>query len=618
MHSHWLNLAAQLEQAYARYQDKAHTPHLLQAPGRTSSNGRAADAFEGFARLTLLRAFLHKAGHATDLNLLTDALNAGLGLTQNRTARHNPWPAITDNSQAIVDTAALALALRIIGPEYLDHLPTSTRDALIARLRPALTAQTPTTNWHMFKYVLAATLQQLEGETPAAQATMQQAAEIIEQWHLGRGWYSDGPGRRIDFYNSWAFHFYPELEWHLTGVSMVPDLHQRSEQFVTDLGALIASNGAPIAFGRSLIYRYAAATGFATNLLIGAGDAAQQANSAAKANSVLNFFASRNQIPGNPQTAGWTLRTSQVAQNYSGPAASLWAAKLLVRLLIPATDPTWQTAPTPAPAEQTQTQTPTPTVLPIPGLMITPGCAFNHGTSSLQPGLQLASNLYDQLTFSSQAVPLRQHRRPHHALVFTSPTFTATRTPSRVTGHGPNWIASEDAVTLGIRPAWLQRAATLLQLTTGHQIQRTHRHPTTRKPTLHSISVQLECGGVVLAHILTQGGGFTRLHYYLPRKADRALLAADRRVWHPRFRSIMKLSYRTLDSAPFDRTRASLYIRKLATDALWLVEYDRGHVPTALPAETNDHPTPTEPTLNLHCCGTETTLTLTHAGLRPA
>ena len=80
--------------------------------------------------------------------------------------------------------------------------------------------------------------------------------DLLGGWYVGDGWYSDGDGRAFDHYNGWALHLYPALDAHLGGEPVTTHLREHLESFHLLFGA----DGAPIYFGRSLTYRFAAAS----------------------------------------------------------------------------------------------------------------------------------------------------------------------------------------------------------------------------------------------------------------------------------------------------------------------------------------------------------------------
>src|SRR5690606_32924950 len=83
----------------------------------------------------------------------------------------------------------------------------------------------------------------------------------LEELYRGDGWYSDDGDSTFDYYNSFAFHFYPGVIAHLGGDSDLRDLSaERLSAFLPSLLSLIGADGGPIYFGRSMTYRCAVAS----------------------------------------------------------------------------------------------------------------------------------------------------------------------------------------------------------------------------------------------------------------------------------------------------------------------------------------------------------------------
>ena len=86
------------------------------------------------------------------------------------------------------------------------------------------------------------------------------ALELLEGWYRGEGWYADGDGRAFDHYNGWALHLYPVLRR--------PPVRRRGQlaarygarlrEHLESFSLLFGGDGAPLHFGRSLTYRFAA------------------------------------------------------------------------------------------------------------------------------------------------------------------------------------------------------------------------------------------------------------------------------------------------------------------------------------------------------------------------
>ena len=260
--AHWEAVADGLLSAAWRWA----TPRgaRLDLPGPPSVSGARSDGLEGFARTFLAAAFRVAGAGGADphgwLPRYADGLAAGTASPGRDDAES--WPAIGDQhlglGQPMVESASVALGLRLIRPWLWDALPGDVQDRVAGWLGGALDRRPAPNNWYLFPFTVAGFLESVgRGDARTARAR-DRARALLETWYRGDGWYSDGDARAFDHYNGWALHFYPVLDDHLTGnVSAYGTrLHSHLEGF----GLLFGGDGASVHFGRSLTYRFAAAS----------------------------------------------------------------------------------------------------------------------------------------------------------------------------------------------------------------------------------------------------------------------------------------------------------------------------------------------------------------------
>lgn len=474
----WEAAADELLLAVRPYASPRHG--LINLPGhRPSWSGPRSDGLEGYARTWLLAAFRVAGAEGHDphgfLPRYAEGLVAGTspgpdgaapGHTDPRDTDSRDtdprytdprdvapeeadpgdadrWPRIADTRQAVVESASVALGLRLTRPWLWDTLDGRTQQQVVDWLLPALGPSPVNNNWWLFGLTVAGFLQDAGIETDRARQTIDRALERIEEWWLGEGWYSDGPNRSFDHYNAWAMHFYPVLHAHLSGDQELlarygPRLHAHLDAYTRMFGA----DGAPMPYGRSLTYRFAAAaapwlgamtghtplTPGATRRLAsgtlryfldgdvdldldrekgededralpnGSGQPNRSGHaSPAQAAPVDKTAPATPVIPAGPSpsprrratdargllTLGWHGPYEPIIQSYSGPASPYWASKGFLGLLMPAGHPVWTAAEEALPAETADAVT----VLGPPAMLIQSTAAdglvrlHNHGSN---------------------------------------------------------------------------------------------------------------------------------------------------------------------------------------------------------------------------------------------
>jgi hypothetical protein len=385
---HWEAVADGLVEAAWRWASPRGA--LLDLPGPPSSNGVRSDGLEGYAR-TFLAAAFRIAGSGGDdphgwLPRYADGIQAGTRTPGRDDAES--WPVILDHDvagQPMVESASVAIGLRLTRPWLWNRLDEPAQDLIEDWLRGALRHVPSPNNWYLFPFTVAGFLESVgRGDAETAQAR-NRALELLDTWYQGDGWYSDGDGRAYDHYNGWALHFYPVLDGYLAGKL---DGHgARLRRHLTDLSLMFGGDGAPLHFGRSLTYRFAAASAIGLGAVTG-DTPLSPGVSRRLLSGALRYFVDHGAVdPEGLLAVGWHGPHPPTAQHYSGPASPYWASKAFVGLLAPADDPLWTDVEIPAPVEERDRIV----ALPAPGLLLQSTVAdgivrlHNHGGDHVRP-----------------------------------------------------------------------------------------------------------------------------------------------------------------------------------------------------------------------------------------
>ncbi|MFI8289181.1 DUF2264 domain-containing protein [Streptomyces sp. NPDC085614] len=462
--AHWETTADRLLLAVRPY--ASPRGGLIDLPGpRPSWSGVRSDGLEGYARTFLLAAFRvagaqggdphgHLARYAEGLAAGTEAADAGRSGTE---AVDGPdtWPLTTDVRQAIVESASVALGLRLTRPWLWDTLDDRTRQRTVDWLLPALQPSPVDNNWWLFGLTVAGFLQDAGIETERAAATIERSLARIDRWYLGRGWYSDGDNRAFDHYNAWALHFYPVLHAHLSGDRELLDRYgPRLRAQLDDYVHLFDANGAPLPQGRSLTYRFAAAAAPWLGALTGHTPLRPGATRRL-ASGTLRYFLERGATDDNGLlTLGWHGPHPPIVQNYSGPASPYWASKGFLGLLLPAGHPAWTDPEEPLPAERADTVR---AVAPA-GLLIqstaTDGLVrlHNHGSNHVPGDAAGADDAgYARSAYSTRTGPTAPPAPADNHFGLVVEGRLTPRGPAAPRGTGPGWAASLHTPLPGIR-----------------------------------------------------------------------------------------------------------------------------------------------------------------------
>ncbi|MER5214495.1 DUF2264 domain-containing protein [Streptomyces sp. NPDC002838] len=434
--AHWEAAADALLAAVETYatEDRA----LYHFPGDHESwSGRLSDGLEGYARTLLLAAFRRDE---TALERYADGLAAGVS---------GVWPRIEDRSQPMVEAASIALALRLTRPLLWDRLDEDVRQRAAAWLGDALTAEAWPCNWELFPVTVGGFLLSVGYEPEASRKAIDRGLERIEEWYVGDGWYTDGDGRKFDYYNGWAMHLYPVLHAWLADDSRLLNVYGgRLEAYLADYARLFGGDGAPMHQGRSLTYRFATTVPLWLGALTGRtplppGETRRLASGA------LKYFLDRGAVDESGRlTLGWHGPNSAVLQGYSGPASPYWASKGFLGLLLPPDHEVWTALEEPGPAERTDAVTP----IPAPNWLLQSTSSdgvvrlHNHGSEDVR-----YDPYYTRLAYSTATEPSASSASSascdNSVIVGDDPS----RTGIEPLGVGDGWVASRHQAGGGAR-----------------------------------------------------------------------------------------------------------------------------------------------------------------------
>ncbi|MFG2353339.1 DUF2264 domain-containing protein [Streptomyces sp. NPDC048521] len=427
--AHWEAAADALLAAVAPYAtpDRA----LYHLPGdHVSRAGHLSDGLEGYARTLLLAAF---RGDETTLGRYAEGLAAGPG---------GVWPAVVDRSQPLVEAASIALALRLTRPLLWDRLDDSVRERTADWLADALTAEAWPCNWELFPVTVGGFLQETGHRTEAARKAIDRGLERIEGWYLGDGWYTDGDGRKFDYYNGWAMHLYTVLHAWLADDGELLSLYgRRLSRHLEDYAHLFGGDGAPLHQGRSLTYRFATTAPLWLGALTG-HTPLPPGVTRRLASGALRYFLDggavdeRGLLP-----LGWLGPDESLVQDYSGPASPYWASKGFLGLLLPPDHEVWTAPEEPGPVERADEVR----SLPAPNWLVqstrSDGLVrlHNHGSEDTR-----YDPYYTRLAYSTATVPAPSY--DNSVIVDGDPS----RTGIEPLGTGEGWIASRHTVRDGV------------------------------------------------------------------------------------------------------------------------------------------------------------------------
>ena len=369
----------------------------VRLPGRWSWSGADCDGLEGFARSFLLAAFriVATGGDERLVERYARGLVAGAA---------GEWPRLTPCSQQMVEAAAIAVGLHESREWLWDKLDGREQEHVVDWLSGFVGSRTWDNNWRLFQVVGEQFLASVGA--PFKQDDIDAGLDRIEDWYVGDGWYSDGPGQNFDHYIGWAMHLYPGLWTRMAGPSADGRLEvykERLHRFLEDAVQLTGTDGAPIHFGRSLCYRMATAAPYWMGALLDATPLTPGQTRRLCSGTLRHFVDHGVPDDRGLLTLGWHHHFLPTTQPYSGPASPYWASKGFLGLLLPADHEVWTAREAALPLDEHDQIR----AMPAPGFLVQAtkhdGLVrlLNHGSDHGAEG----DPHYNRLAYSSRTGP---------------------------------------------------------------------------------------------------------------------------------------------------------------------------------------------------------------------
>ncbi|RVX47639.1 uncharacterized protein DUF2264 [Nonomuraea polychroma] len=456
---HWAALADHLLLSARRYASASHA--RISFPGPPGGYGADVDALEGFARTFLAAGFRVAGEHGRDPLGLMEWYAQGLATgTDPRSPER--WVRLDEHGQAKVEAASLALVLHLTRPWLWDRLDPIVQEQIVDYLAPAVGGDYPPINWIWFQIVVEQFLASVGG--PFERKDIEDGLAFTDGFARENGWYADGAERAYDHYAGWALQFYPVMWSEMAAGDPAADSRRplyldRLERYLHDAVHLVGADGSPLVQGRSLTYRFAAATQFWTGARAGTATPAPGLLRRAASGIARHFTEHGAPDEDGVLTLGWHGAWRPIAQSYSGPGSPYWAAKGFFGLSLPADHPVWTAVEEPLPVESGDYHR----VVRAPGWLVSGTRSdgvvrvINHGTDHSHPGTHLTdSPLYARLGYSTATSPvlagehaadpldqsvvlLDEHGRPSHRTGFE--TLLLDRLPSGTMIGASRWQA---------------------------------------------------------------------------------------------------------------------------------------------------------------------------------
>ncbi len=251
------------------------------------------------------------------------------------------------SDQIVVENTSVIIGLLLNKEKLWDRLSNTEKEGVIGYIKSSLKRRFHDNNWLWFKIFHYLFLEGVAGEKYTKE--IQELLKRLDGFYAGDGWYNDGSGKQencYDYYNAWAFHYYGLLFCVLAGNehdSQKDILLERFRLFTDSYLHFFNPKSAPVAWGRSLAYRFAMLGCFGVGIRLGAMDEKHMGKIKEIMIATMNYFLQHEILNDKGiLTMGYLRVNPLVLEAYSGPGSPYWALKAFSCLLLPPGHPFWK------------------------------------------------------------------------------------------------------------------------------------------------------------------------------------------------------------------------------------------------------------------------------------
>ena len=373
--AHWKYILARMTYGYTKIADRSGSPARVLYPDDRRGLPDSVDAIESFARIaSAWGAWLRNSGNPATLTygdreinletLLRDALLDGT----NPSNRYTYWGDIGHLEQRIVESADIAVAIWMSRERVFYKMTTAEQEQIVAWLAQVDGKGTYSDNWILFTAMVQAIRHHLGFPSPLDD--LDYRLMQIDEFYRGDGWYVDGPSNEFELYNAWMFGWH-YLLWAWIDGERRPEHRQRvlerGRSFIQGFLHFFGANGSYPAWGRSIVYRFAAVAPFAVGhfLEIAPDDPGLLRR---VSSGCIRYFYDRGLFDPDHHFVrqGYHGDFPEAGEAYISPGSPYWCCHGLFALTFDHDDPFWTAIESPLPVERADFEL----VLPTPGFVL--------------------------------------------------------------------------------------------------------------------------------------------------------------------------------------------------------------------------------------------------------
>ena len=322
----------------------------------------AAAELEGFTRSLWGLAPLVKGGYPVPF--WDDVL---VGIASGTDPAHPEyWGDIGDYDQRIVESAAISFTLLLVPEESWGRLDDRARANLVRWLEQIVAVVTPPNNWRFFQVLAHLALHSVGVLTN--EDDLLALFAFLESCEIGPdGWSTDGIRPQADHYVGFAMQFYGLLYALFAGKAdptRAERYRKRARRFALQFREWFADDGAAVAYGRSLTYRFAHGAFWGAAGCLDASPFTPGETRELLLGNVRWWQRTQMLDRDGILSIGGAYPNPVVAEFYSSTQSPYWAFKAFLPLALPSDHPFWTEPAGRAPSLEEHR------IQPVPGMII--------------------------------------------------------------------------------------------------------------------------------------------------------------------------------------------------------------------------------------------------------
>lgn len=288
------------------------------------------------------------------------------------------WHTCRDFDQKFCEMAVIAYGMLLVPERVWEPLSEAEKENLTEWLWEINRHECCACNWQWFAILTNLALK-VRGR-PFSRERMESGLAMLEDYYDTGGWYRDGNGGDKDYYNPFVMVSYGLL-YAMFMQQEEPErcrrFRERARDFTKDYIYWFADDGASIAYGRSMTYRFAQVAFFSISLLAGEEVLPLPVVKGIIARHLAWWLNQPIYDNAGVLTIGYAYPNLQMSESYNAPGSPYWALKGFAFLALPDAHPFWTAEAAPMPELEKQHY------LAHAGMFLQRG---NHNVVALVPG----------------------------------------------------------------------------------------------------------------------------------------------------------------------------------------------------------------------------------------